>query len=131
MLKIQKSTFKLKYSASKKSKRVQPPKKSPTNSITILIIKLFYIFIMSGYSPTASYKKLLKQQKKLLAKKYEKFDSVNHKKIIIVIELSLGYEHILGDSLDSLDLLKDEIDSIYFLHDYICDEEENNLRERK
>jgi GT2 family glycosyltransferase len=93
------------------------------------IIKLCYNFIIAGYSPTASYKKLLKQQKKLLVKKYEKFDSVNHKKIIIVIELSLGYEHILRDSLDSLDLLKDEIDSIYFLHDYNC-KEDNDLRER-
>jgi GT2 family glycosyltransferase len=93
------------------------------------IIKACYNFIIADYSPTVSYKKLLKQQKKLLVKNNEKFKSVNQEKVAVIIEFSSEYEKRLKTSLGSLDALKDEIDSIYFLYDVTFDKEEYHLIE--
>jgi GT2 family glycosyltransferase len=84
---------------------------------------------MLGYSPTPSYKKLLKNQKKLLVASNKQLESSQKKvqKLTVVIELSSGYENTLKACLDSLDILKNEIDGLYFLHDVMSDKKSNKL----
>jgi GT2 family glycosyltransferase len=95
---------------------------------SISIIKMCYDFIMSGYSPKVNYKKLLKQQHKLIITNNERLDLTNKitQKLTIVIELSCDNKHSLKYCIDSLILLSNDIDSIYFLSDVFGDKEELN-----
>ncbi len=81
---------------------------------------------MSGYSPTASYKKLLKTQTKILNANHKQLESNHNYKITVIVELSSDYERSLKASLDSLFILENEIDSLYFLHDSMGDNKSQN-----
>jgi len=103
---------------------------------SISIIKFCYDFIMLGYSPKVSYKKLLKQQYKLISANNNRLDLTNkaEQKLTIVIELSSDYDHSLDSCIKSLIILTSEIDSLYFLYDEIKEKEtkqenrSNNLK---
>jgi hypothetical protein len=88
---------------------------------------------MLGYSPKPSYKKLLKNQKKLLAASNKQLELSQKKiqKLTVVIELSSGYENTLKACLESLDILKNEIDCLYFLHDVMSGKKSNKLIDSK
>jgi GT2 family glycosyltransferase len=96
---------------------------------SISIIKLCYNFIFLGYSPKTSYKKLLKKQKNILDTNHEIFDSASQQKITVVIEFSSDYKGCLKACLDSLEILKNEIDSVFLIHD--CTGDEDNTLTRK
>jgi GT2 family glycosyltransferase len=81
---------------------------------------------MSGYSPKVNYKKLLKQQHKLIITSNNQLDLTDkHKqKLTVIIELSSDYEHSLKSCIDSLIILSNEIDNVHFLYDESGDKKE-------
>jgi GT2 family glycosyltransferase len=95
------------------------PKRWRQRFSSISILKLLYDFIMSGYSPKVSYKNLLSKQYKLLVANNKQLDLCNKKKLklTVIIELSCDYKYSLKSCLDSLILLSNDIDNIYFLYD--------------
>ncbi|NQZ87238.1 MAG: glycosyltransferase [Colwellia sp.] len=84
---------------------------------------------MSGYSPKANYKNILKQQKKLLSSFENQTDVTHAYHLTLVIQLSADYELNLKACIDSLIALHNEIDSLCFLHDAMFDKKNRNIEE--